>query len=107
MAAGCPWRAGMLTVLGDRFDLDYRGRVRTEDAFGEWQAPAAGDLPDLREAATRGAVLEALREKVEDETLHVWWSHQCGHWVLSGSGRDIIEQATTEAEALVLAWEAA
>lgn len=130
LAAGCPWVAGM------RFqgfpgwwvtDRNARSISFLEDGYyrsillGEmvkWDVFRVG-VPDLECAATRGAVLEALRKKRSDASLHVicFWSRDSpgraggkkgGRWgVRSGIWADkSVLFGATEAEALVLAWEA-
>lgn len=71
--------------------------------------------PDLRDAATRGAVLEALRDKEGDQTLHLVPSIEIAYDgadpVLMWQVDDVHSYWTTdllalsEIEALVLAWD--
>ena len=106
LAKGCPWRAGMRWVSLRAAPLpDVEGRT-TEPV--PMRSPYGGAWPDLRDAATRGCVLEALREKVGDPWLHVGrrlagW----GVWTSKSTPMPMcIAKADTEAEALVRAWEA-
>jgi hypothetical protein len=88
--------------------LDLQGRTWTGDLLWRW-APGV-DVPDLRSGATRGCVVELLRQAQGEPHGHMAllcvepprWA-----WV---TGRGVARQlqlADTEAEALVRAWEGA
>lgn len=104
MAAGCPWRAGMLDTDG------YIVVSAPEDVTAELARPYGSlfmgrpGIPDLSDAATRGAVLEALRERLGDPRAHLVPGDD---WeVRSGDGAGLYGDGETEAAALVAAWEA-
>ena len=93
LAAECPW----LTVGGCA-----GGQERYNDE--RW--------PDLRDVATKGAALEALREKTGRPALHlrpcVDHTGRALDWhVYDGSKPFTDYPGGSEAKALVLAWEAA
>jgi hypothetical protein len=103
------WRSGMLDNHGRR--------VIRADAFTvEWTRYDA-DLhpwPDPRDPATRGAMLEVVRERLADPSAHLVppSPRDPGDvWTFWGQGRDGMGRcyafARTEAEALVAALEAA
>ena len=64
-----------------------------------------GELPDLAAPATRGCLLEMVREAYKNPTMHVW---RCGlQWVVCDEDAEHWHAADTEKEALVIALEAA
>ena len=118
LAAGCPWQAGMVIQRESRHLGTVRRRLWGDDCDGDWFAdpdgsrcvgdPARSDFwADLRDAATRGAVLEALREERMDRRIHlVYTQDQYSRPVWTATSYRA-RGAETEAEALVLAWGAA
>jgi hypothetical protein len=113
------WRPGMLDNHGRRV-------LRADSFTIEWTSYHQ-DLhpwPDFRDAATRGAALEVVRERWGDPTVylragpspHMWTPHTAemvdGRWLEGplcrrrGSWAEPIA-GTTEAEALVAALESA
>ncbi len=127
IAAGGGWRTGMLTDCNERVlradaeylwvGFDYESetgrwdvdaeRVRSDDRGARW--------PDLRDAATRGAALEVVRERWGDTQVHVWPTadeeddRHLTWWVRAPLrfGSRAYGSGNSEAEALVSALEAA
>ena len=99
LAAGGGWRRGMRGV---------DGRLCAWDGY-ETEAT----VPDLRDAATRGAALEVVRERWGDPTMHMaslrlgWvWAFRDEAEVNMIIADGLPIAGTTEAEALVAALEA-
>lgn len=89
-------------------------RVRLERPFG-WVGPLIvmdGYIPDFRFGATRGAALAVVRERWRCDSLSLLYNGAYGtdSWIIVGSWPTCIpiaKNAPTEAEALVIAVEAA
>ena len=69
-------------------------------------------VPDLSDAATKGCVLQLIREAWDDPTFHVWHSRQLDGWTWTARGQHSSLYASpdvfpSEEEALLDAWEAA
>lgn len=89
------WRAGMLTAGGRR--LTDRGAR---------SLPPIGAMPDLDDAATRGALLDVARERWGDSLLHVQWSWTWSAWYVYGAHHHLpglIGGCPTEGAAIALA----
>lgn len=76
LAAGGVWRDGMLDGLSRVRTHHATGRsayIRYRDTNWEWaEEPVADNAwPDLRDAATRGAAMEVVRERWESPTAYV------------------------------------
>lgn len=86
---------------------DLQGRTWTPDLLWRW-APGV-DVPDLRDPATRGCVLELVREICgDDEAYAMPWHDEDGGWTVcvnDDDGCHNIAEGDTEAEALVAALE--
>lgn len=68
-------------------------------------------LPDLADSATKGCVLQLIREAWGDSTFHVWHSRQLDGWTWTAQGQHSSVYASpdvfaSEEEALLDAWEA-
>ena len=109
---GFRWMPGM---LGSRFSgsaSDY-GEIRITHDNAPVSTGAGGWLPDLRCPATRGCVLQLLREKYS-RLLFVRWECSPDYWSVSthhrpSSGKRVerrIAEGGTEEKALVAAMEA-
>jgi len=121
-AVACPgwrWLPGMLTQHGRICGAGY---LVPDDVDEDWSGLSAVDtvawddlLPDLRDPATLGGLLALVREAWGDPYLYVFYTSYFftvsragtggGNW-LDPKGHGMIE-ASTEAEALVAALEAA
>lgn len=110
--AGGGWAPGMLIRYGDRglaIDVhrvggaDGRDRQRPLDDSPWW--------PDFRDAATRGAALEVVRERWGDPLLYVRAVDDGSGWEATSPDNTMeivtVAWGATEAEALVAALEAA
>jgi hypothetical protein len=67
-------------------------------------------LPDLSDAATKGCVLQLIREAWDDPTFHVWHSRQLDGWTWTARGQHSSVYASpdvfsSEEEAMADAWE--
>jgi hypothetical protein len=96
LAAGCPWRWGML----DGSD-GLRPATKTKESW-----------PDLRCAGTRGLVLEALRERVGDPDLRFFCKLGRLEGICGGAATEYAvwwlrddAPGLCEAEVLTFAWE--
>lgn len=80
IAAGGGWREGMLTMptkmvgRGERVTSAGNNHV----GFGTYFQHHEGLTPDLRDAATRGAALEVVRERWHLPALYVRWDAYLG-----------------------------
>jgi hypothetical protein len=81
---------------------DLQGRTWDEALLWRWNATI--DRPDVRDAATRGVLLELVREAYSEPTMHVRWNAGLGRW-------DVVARysfpacASSEEEALAAALE--
>ena len=116
VAAGWKWQAGALTVSGWRvctIGANKAGAQVLEQADGEYWIPAAAELPDFTDAATRGVLLEQVRERCGEPlahvTVHRW--HGVNTWTAFIPTRAtpcwLTFNAPSETAALVAALEAA
>ena len=67
-------------------------------------------VPDLSDAATKGCVLQLIREAWDDPTFHVWHSRQLDGWTWTARGQHSSVYASpdvfsSEEEAMADAWE--
>lgn len=65
---GWSWMPGALTMNGDRV-IDEQGTAFRDDDYEETireDSVQPFDIPDFRDAATRGCLLEQVRAKLED-----------------------------------------
>lgn len=90
--------------------LDMQGRTWDTSLLWRWNNDV--DVPDLRDPATLGCVLELVREALEDDGLgaicqFVGLAKGGRMWSLIGDGGELGSYHTSEAEALVAALEAA
>lgn len=92
--------------------LDMQGRTWDTSLLWRWNNDV--DVPDLRDPATLGCVLELVRQAVSDPNACVDYSFAEPMWYVNAryeyEGHDVLgvfAQADTEAEALVAALEAA
>lgn len=103
---GWRWMEGMLAVewAAPGMNLTDGRPVRVDEG---WQEVGVW-LPDLRDAATRGCVIELLREVTEDPYLYLCLDGgdpETGAWHVRWKGNRS-RRGRTEGEALVAAWEA-
>lgn len=108
-----PWMPGMLAVesdgrrwrvrVGEHDMLRGEGEPRGYCGGFESTAKHMGWCPNLTDPATLGCLLALVREAHGDV---VWLHYDCGVWVVCGLPEDPGGSAT-EAEALVVALEAA
>jgi hypothetical protein len=88
--------------------LDMHGRTWDASLLWRW-VPL--DVPDLRDPATLGCVLEMVREAYDCSTCFAMWDESEEDWSVNvpheGGGSYIESIADSEAEALVAALEAA
>lgn len=114
LAAGGVWREGMLDGLSRVRTHHATGRsayIRYRDTNWEWVDEPVADTawPDLRDAATRGAALEVVRERIGpiSYVAHLWRNPgPTIAWVVLDRDGRVHGDAATEAEALVSALEA-
>ena len=112
---GWRWMPGMLDDDGctvcSASDDGYLLLAGSEDSVVGWW-PVAERLPDLSDPATLGCLLALVREAWGCDSLSPLYNGAYGtdSWIIVGSWPACIpvgRNATTEAEALVLALEAA
>ena len=112
-----PWRPGTLSlqhgVPARLVGQDAAGRWNAWDASGTWLRYASldGIEPDLTDGATKGALLEAVREAYGDPTAYVMPDGDT--WVVwacipgdDARSKDGVAEGPTEGAALLAAWEA-
>ena len=105
---GWRWVAGMLAtdgwrVAGREGDLILWGRGR--EVTGLSVRSETNGIPDLSDAATRGAILELVREAWGDPATGIYRHGRRWCVIMGGRCEDFF--ADTEAEALLAALEAA
>ena len=102
LAAGGPWRPGMLWYVTRAAPLEsYHGRI---DERGH--PPTTGSAwPDFRDPATVGVLLAVVREAWGAPSLYACIDTG-GTWSVGRDDFDVVATGPTEAAALVSAFEA-
>ena len=59
---------------------------------------------DINDPATKGLLLQAIREKYEDDKISVSFSGLISAWMVTRHGYNPIESYVSEGDALIRAW---
>jgi hypothetical protein len=112
---GWRWMPGMLTDDGttvcSQSDDGYLLIAGSEGSCVSWW-PIGGHLPDLTDPATVGCLLALVREAYEDDFIGLEYDAPLGKWGAYAAEKGVWStrlrgEGNTEAEALVVALEAA